>query len=326
MRFAVIGTGAMGAVLGGRLAARGEDVVFLARGRQLAALRRDGLYLQQGDEVLHLDRPAVAADPAEIGPVDAVLLCVKMYDLEAALARLAPLLRADTCLMTLQNGIEAPALAAQAAGGAAVLAAVSWFAARITAPGRIEVAGGMQGRPWLELGAFAGGTSAPAETLARHLAAAGIGTRVVADTATLLWHKFCLISATSSSAALTRLPIGAVRADPDSRWLIEQAVRETAAVARARGAGLASDIEQQIIALIDSMPAAARPSQLTDLEAGKPLELAWLSGAVCRLGAASGVATPYHRTAYAALAPYARGRPERTWRRGGNRETDQLSP
>jgi len=307
MRFAVIGAGGMGGALGGRLAANGEDVAFVVRGRQLAALRRDGLTVRYGDDELRLPRPVATDDPAQIGAVDTVPLCVKMYDLADAVRSMAPLLDDGTLVLTLQNGIEAPRMAAEAVGADRVLAGVAWFAGRILAPGVVEVAGGMEGRPWVELGSMRGGTGGQAAALARRLDAAGISCRVVADVDTVLWHKFCLISATSSAAALTRLPIGAVRRDPDGRWLIEQAVQETVAVARAHGVALAEDVTEQVVSLIDSMPAAARPSQLTDLEAGKPLELDWLSGAVCRLGAEAGIATPYHRTVCAALKPYAGG-------------------
>ena len=145
------------------------------------------------------------------------------------------------------------------------------------------------------------------EMLADMLNAAGV--RSVLDPAIeiLLWRKFCLISATSSSTALTRQTVGQVRGNPDTRWLIETAVAETASVGRARGVPLSPGTEAEVVALIDGMPEHAKASQLVDLEAGRRLELEWLSGAVRRLGAEAGVPTPYAATAYAALKPYAAG-------------------
>jgi 2-dehydropantoate 2-reductase len=238
-------------------------------------------------------------------------MCVKMYDLEAAAELVEPLLGPDTWIMTVQNGIEAPAILGRRYGGERMLAGVSWFASSIAAPGRIVVAGGMAGRPWLEFGEAAGEPAGEAsgrvEAIADRFRQAGIDAAGVGDAPALQWQKFCLISATSSAAALTRQAIGVVCADADMRWLLEAAVAETAAVARARGVALAEGIEARVLASIDSMPSTARPSQLTDLLAGKPLELDWLSGAVKRLGAEVGVATPYHAAAYAALKLYRTG-------------------
>lgn len=311
MRIAVIGAGGMGGTIGGRLAALGEDVRFLVRGRHLQAIRQHGLTLRQSGSETWLRSLAVSDDPRDLGKAEAVLVCVKMYDLADALVLASRCLAEGGFLVTIQNGIEAAAMAADAVGGANVVAGVSWLAARIVEPGVIDVAGGMEGRPWLELGEFAGprADSDRVRQFASLLSLAGVPAAAVERTDVLLWEKFCLISATSSASGLTRQPIGAVRSDPDGRWLIEQAVAETVAVARARGVPLEADAAARTVALIDSMPAAARPSQLVDLEAGKPLELGWLSGAVRRLGADAGMATPYHAVAYAALKPFAPGRP-----------------
>jgi 2-dehydropantoate 2-reductase len=309
MRFAVIGAGAMGGSIGGLLAASGEDVGFLARGAHLDALRAGGLTLVGDSSETWLKAPVASDDPASLAPADAVFLGVKMYDLDQALNAAAAVLSDDGFVVTLQNGIEAPDIAAKRFGAGRVVAGVSWLAARLASPGRVEVVGGMSGRPWLELGEYAGpdGDSERVRALAARLTAAGISAAAVGDTGRLLWQKFCLISATSSAAALTRQAIGAVCADADGRWLIEQAVGETARVARAIGVPLLDGTEAEVVALIASMPAGARPSQLIDLEAGKRLELEWLSGAVRRLGRRAGIATPYHDTAYAALKCFAGG-------------------
>jgi len=305
MRFAVIGAGAIGGYLGARLAGLGDEVLFVARGAHLRAMQCDGLLAKTPDGELFLARPQASDVTDGFGGVDGVLVCVKMYDLAAALELVAPLLGPSTWVMTLQNGVDAPGMVGDAFGGERVVAGVAWFAGHIEAPGVLAVAGGMGGQPWLQFGAVGGSSAVP--EIAERLKLAGVPAEAVDDAKALLWHKFCLISATSSAAALTRRPIGAIRDDPDMRWLLEGAVAETVAVANACGVNLPPVEAATVMALIDRMPAAATPSQLTDLLAGKPLELDWLSGTVRRLGRQGGVATPYHDVAYAALKPYRDG-------------------
>lgn len=307
MRIVVFGAGAIGGFVGARLLQAGQDVAFIARGAHLAALRRDGLQVTGSEGEFGLPPLDASDDPAALGPADAVLLCVKMYDVERAAAQLAPLLRPGGAVLTVQNGIEAPDIVAAAAGGDAVLAGAAFIGGGIEAPGRIRMFGGMTGAPLLAFGPRSPAGETRGNALAALLNEAGVRTTLDPDVDILLWRKFCLISATSASTALTRQTVGTVRSDAGMRWLIETAVAETAAVGRARGVPLAPQTEAEVVALIDGMPAHAKASQLVDLEAGKRLELEWLSGAVRRLGRAAGVPTPLADTAYAALKLYAGG-------------------
>lgn len=308
MRIIVFGAGALGGFIGARLLQAGHDIAFIARGAHLDVLRRDGLQVTGSEGEFSLPPLRARDDPAELEPADAVLLCVKMYDVERAAAQLAPLLQPGGSVLTVQNGIEAPDIVAATVGDDAVLAGAAFIGGAIEAPGRIRMFGGMTGAPLLAFGPRRPAGRARGAALSTVLNEAGV--RSVLDPAVdiMLWRKFCLISATSASTALTRQTIGAVRSDPDTRWLIETAVAETAAVGRARGVPLARETEADVVALIDGMPAHAKASQLGDLEAGKPLELEWLSGAVRRLGAEAGMPTPLADTAYAALKPHASGR------------------
>jgi 2-dehydropantoate 2-reductase len=137
--------------------------------------------------------------------------------------------------------------------------------------------------------------------------AAGYGVDVPDDIRRALWEKFGMFCAMSGVTALTRQPIGVIRADADLRALFERAVREAVAVGRADGVTLADDFVDRQLAFIDSLAPAATASMARDLAAGHRLELPWLSGAVVRLGRQHGVPTPIHDTIYAALKPYANG-------------------
>jgi 2-dehydropantoate 2-reductase len=104
MRVAVMGSGGLGGYFGGLLA-KGADVNFIARGPHLEAMRRDGLRIEGGPGLFHLKDVRAADDPAEIGPVDLVMVCVKLWDTETALEQLRPLVGPDTALVSFQNGV-----------------------------------------------------------------------------------------------------------------------------------------------------------------------------------------------------------------------------
>ena len=124
MKIAVFGAGGTGGYFGGRLAAAGHDVGFVARGEHLDALRREGLAVQSVAGDFTVAPVRATDDPGELGPVDAVLLCVKTWQLTDAVAALAPLLGEDTAVVTMQNGVEAPAQVADAVGRDRVLPGV----------------------------------------------------------------------------------------------------------------------------------------------------------------------------------------------------------
>jgi hypothetical protein len=156
MRVAVMGAGGLGGYYGGALARAGQDVTFVARGAQLAALRAGGLTVrseQAGD--FHVEAPATD-DPSRVGPVDLVLFCVKNYDVDAAAEGSRPLVGPDTAVLPVQNGVEATERIGRAVGAAHVLGGVCYLAARVDAPGTV-VQGGVSGK--LLFGEPAGGVS-----------------------------------------------------------------------------------------------------------------------------------------------------------------------
>ena len=307
MRVIVFGAGAIGGYAGARLIQAGQEVAFVARGAHLRALQQDGLRITGVEGEFAVPAVEASDDPSALPPGDAVLFCVKMYDVERASAGLPALLRPGGAVLTVQNGIEAPDMVARHVGRDAVLAGAAFFGGGIEAPGVVRLAGGMTGAPKLVFGPLQQDGLERGAALAEALNAAGVSAALDEAIELRIWRKFCLISATSSSCALTRRPIGPIREDPDSRWLIETAVAETARVGRACGVPLPAQTEAEVVALIDSMTAHSKASQLADLEAGKPLELEWLSGAVRRLGADCGVPTPCNAAAYACLKPFAAG-------------------
>ena len=127
------------------------------------------------------------------------------------------------------------------------------------------------------------------------------------DIQRVIWQKFSFLVAVSGCTASARVPLGVVRADPDLRWMFEQAMRETYRLARARGVDVPEDYVGGRMAFLDTLPAEMRASMAHDLEAGNRLEAPWLCGAVAKMSAQAGIDAPVNRAIYAALKPFVNG-------------------
>ncbi len=306
MRVAVIGTGGVGGYFGGRLAQAGHDVAFVARGRHLAALRERGLVLESGLGNAVIRNATFTDDVAAIAPCDVVMLCVKLWDVEAAAPMVAPLVAKGGVVIPFQNGVDAPDVLQRVLGVPRVLGGVAYIAATIRDMGVIAHTGTMAR---LVVGAFAGGNAQVAAAFRDACAAAGVSVELADDIQRALWEKFCFLAAMSGCTALARQPIGVIRADPDLRAVFEAAMREAWTLGRARSVALADDYVERQMTFTDGLPAAMRSSMLNDLVAGNRLEAPWLSGAVARMAVESGTAAPVSATFYAAMKPYLAGAP-----------------
>jgi 2-dehydropantoate 2-reductase len=306
MKIAVMGAGAVGGFLGGKLAFGGRDVVFVARGKHLEALRTQGLRVVGAEEFTV--SPVTVSDQVQaFGPVDLVLFCVKLYDTESAAALLEPILADHTVVVTLQNGVESQERIGSVIGEERVLSGAAYFPASINVPGEIVFKGPIPGKPLVEVGKGQGDSSRLAEQLIEAFQKAGVTAALTKDTSLMLWEKFCWIAGVSGVTAATRQPIGTVRADHDMRALFIDCVRECATVGRVAGVPLDLALEERLIGLLETNPAEGKSSLLVDLERGRPLELDGLSGAVHRLGQKYHVPTPVTSAVYAALKPFRSG-------------------
>jgi 2-dehydropantoate 2-reductase len=303
MKIAVMGTGAMGGYLGARLAAAGVDVIFIARGKHLAAIREAGLRVLSPLGDLHI-HPAVATDdPAAVGPVDFVLLGTKLYDVEAAVAALAPMVGGETAVVCVQNGIDATAITGRRYGEGHVLGGVVIINGEITAPGVIRhnamnrlTVGELDGRP--------------SERVARLVALAsraGIDATACPDINLEIWRKFLMLAPMAAVSAMTRVELARIR-EREATWrLVELGMREVVAVANAEGIGLTEEDIRRTLVFVQGMSPTWKASLAVDLAHGRRLEVDWLSGAVCRRGEAAGIPTPFHRIALGVLGPHADG-------------------
>lgn len=308
MRIVIMGSGGVGAYVGARLQAAGEDVAFIARNAHLQALQTEGLRLEHPQHPLYLPQVQASADAAELarsGPADLVVFAVKLGDTEAAARALGPVLGPQTRILTLQNGIDSVDLIQAHVGTTAVRGGVIYVSAVIDRPGVIRSPGGLH----VIVADAAGGDP----TMAAFFAACGRATALQAkptdDIRAALWEKFIALSALSATTSLLRAPMGAILGHPETRALQRQLIEEAVAVAAAAGVSPRAGLVDEVMAKLANMPASFRSSMSEDLARGKPLELQWLSGRVHALGQQLGVPTPAHSTAWRALVLYSDGAP-----------------
>jgi 2-dehydropantoate 2-reductase len=306
MRIAVIGAGGVGAAFGAALAKAGSDVTFVARGDHLAAMQRRGLTLLSPRGDVSLNPVKATAVPASIGAVDFVLFCVKLWDVESAGAAIRPIVGPNTAVIPLQNGIDASDRLIPILGKEAVMGGVAQISATIAEPGVIRQTGTFMRLVFGELDGRPSRRGAAFQSLCEAAQFEAVNSNSVL---TALWEKFVLLATNSSVVALTRLPFGKLRDDPEVFALFEKGVAEVAAVGRARGVALAPELEAKSLHATRNFPAEMLPSMAVDLMRGNRLELPWLAGKVVALGRELGVPTPTFEVMYAALKPYANGAP-----------------
>ena len=303
MKIAVMGAGAIGGYVGARLAAAGAEVTFIARGRHLAAIRQRGLEVRSPLGDVQVDAATATDDPAAVGEVEVVLLGTKLYDVEPAASAIAPMLGAETAVVCLQNGVDATDIVARLYGRGRVMGGVVMINAEITAPGIIR----HNALNRLTVGELDGRSTARLERFVARATGAGIETAASRDIRLEIWRKFLLLAPMSALSALTRLELARIRQQEETWQLAEQGMREVVAVANAEGVELTEEDVQRTLAFVQGMPPTWKASLAVDLEQRNRLEVDWLAGAVCRLGRAAGIPTPFHEVALGALKPHAAG-------------------
>ena len=306
MKIAVVGAGGVGGYFGARLAASGQDVWFIARGAHLEAMRREGLRVLSANGDVLVKPVQATGRPADVGTADLVMIAVKLWSTGEALRDARPMVGPDTAVVSFQNGVVAVDQVAEAYGRGRTLGGVAAIAAVIDKPGVIRHTGTMA---TLQFGELDGAMSPRIQALQQACEKAGIQGRASDAIQKAIWEKYVFLVGASAMTALTRLPLGSVREDPDTRALFAQIMAEAAALGRAKGVALDADLVDKLLGRLDGLPREMVASMLGDLERGNRLELPWLSGGVAAMGKEAGVATPANQFVYAALKLYVDGRP-----------------
>jgi 2-dehydropantoate 2-reductase len=306
MKIAMMGSGGVGGFFGGRLAKAGYDVTFIARGAHLAAMREHGLTIEnaaQGD--IHIPQVKATDDPAKVGPVDLVILSVKLWDTEAAARAIQPMLGPDTGVVSLQNGVIKDDILRGILDERHVMGGVGYVASHISRPGVIDQVGTLQR---IVVGEYDGRESERARFLHKALLDAGVNAELSRDIRRAIWEKYVFLVGLSGTTTTMRTTLGPIRSNPRTRAFLLDVMREAVAVGRALGVALDADFADQRLKFADTLPVDMTSSMHHDLERGNRLEVEWLSGGVVKLGEKAGVPTPCNRAIWDILALRARGR------------------
>lgn len=301
MRIVVFGSGGVGGYFGARLVEAGEDVVFVARGAHLEAIRTNGLKLHSINGDVHLPEVTATDSVDESFDPDLVLVCVKTWQVDEAAAAIRPMLGDATVVLPLLNGVEANDQLGVALGTECIVGGLCRIIAYIEAPGVIRHAAV---DPFIGFGELNSRHNGRANLILSVFSQArGVRIAESRDIDTDLWMKFLLIAPTGGIGTITRTPMGIYRSDPGARRMLEQATREVYAVGVASGVALADDAVEKTLRMVDALPASITSSMQRDIMSGRPSELDAQIGVVVRMGAALGVDTPLHDFLYASLLP-----------------------
>ena len=302
--FAIMGSGGMGGYIGAKLSQAGYQVSFVARGAHLDAMKKNGLKIEEPDATFVIDPIRATNDPKNIGPVDFVLFCVKLWDTESAGEQCRDLVGPDTAVLSMQNGVDAEPTLNSILGPEHVMGATSEIGANIIEPGFVR-----RFTPFaiIRFGEFDQIRSKRSIQFSEAITAAGLGAEHVDSINLTIWDKFLWLVGASALNCVTRQPFGPVREDPDTRALLRQIMEEVMFVANAKGIPLTNENIETRLDYIDSLPGQAKVSMALDLERGNRLELPWLSGTAIRMGRELNVPTPANNVIYAALKPYIMG-------------------
>lgn len=300
MHIVVFGAGGVGGYFGARLAQAGERVTFIARGRHLDAMLSNGLTIEstQGEFTVH---PVYATDDTtQVADVDAVLMCVKAWQVPECARSVQSMVGPKTLVVPLENGIEAPSQLAEVLGKQHVGGGLCRLSSWIVSPGHIKQAGF---EPSIAFGELDNRTSQRCETLLESFLNAGLQAEIPPDINLAMWQKFLFISAVSGLGALTRVPVGIFREQPGTRRILEGELKECYEVAVACGIPFPPGSASATLSFIDTLPPGTTASLQRDIMEGKPSELESQNGVIVRLGRQLGIPTPNHEFIYHSLLP-----------------------
>ena len=292
LKISIAGPGAVGGYYGALLARAGMDVKFLGRGRHLDVMKEKGLIVKSYKGDFHIS-PFASDDPAEIGPCDLILFCVKSFD-SADMARfIKPMVGPSTIILSLQNGVENEEILGGILGADKILAGVAFIGSRIEKPGEIvHTASGN-----ITFGEPDGGSSDRTKELEGIFNSAGIKAKLSGDIRKVMWQKMVWNCGFNAITALTGCSAAEVLLLKETREIVRKTMEEVIAVASALGIKLSEELPERTIAHTEKQ-GEIRTSMLVDIEKRQKMEIDGLNGVICRKGEEKGVPTPTNDVLY----------------------------
>lgn len=303
MRIAVMGSGGLGGLFGALMASAGAEVLFIARGEHLEAMQATGLKLLSDLGEVTLDNVDATDDPVGKPIVDYVIFTVKGQDTKPAAQLISSIVGPDTAIVSFQNGVEWLDILSGIYSPDSMIPGTTMAPAMIEAPGVIRHVG--TARP-ITIGDWHGGSSQRLRAFADLSERAGLDVTISENIHVEVWTKFVGMATFSALTCLTRLPVRTISRNPDTRQLAVQSMNEVIAIANARGITVPADMPSKLLSVTENFDPSWKTSMCNDLEAGKPIEVDSISGAIHRLGNELGIPTPVHSVACQALSPYSK--------------------
>jgi 2-dehydropantoate 2-reductase len=300
MNIVIYGTGGVGGYFGARLAQAGNKVTFIARGKHLEAIQKNGLQLKsiKGDYLVY---PANAtATISEVIDIDLILVCVKTWQLEAAAKEIKHVLNEKTMVISLLNGVNNTEVLSAVIDKKHLLGGLCKIVSKIEDYGIINH---ISFEPTIVLGELNNVKTERALLLEKLFLNAGIRTKLAENIQLEIWSKFLFISTISAIGALTRATIGEIIASPQLKKMMRQTAEEIVVVAKAKGVYLSDDLVEQQFQMIESQPYNTTSSLQRDMMEGKPSELEAQTGTIVKMGLELGIPTPVNAFMYACLLP-----------------------
>jgi len=300
VKFAIYGAGGVGGYLGGLLARAGHEVVFIARGEHLHAIRTRGLKVRSVNGDFNIHPAAATSDPRDIGEVDCVIVAVKHYQLLQVAPQIKHLIGAKTTVVPLQNGVDAHDVLIQGLGSGPVVGGFTRIVSMIESPGIIQQPSRIQE---VSVGELDRTQSDRCQRIVDAWAECGVNAVQPEDIHNPMWAKFIFMASYGGVSSLAQVPSGELLACQESKELFVRAMKEVEALGRARGIDLAPDVVPEALATLERFESTTTSSTQRDVAEGKPFELEAFSGTIVRLGRESGIATPVHEVLYGLLRP-----------------------
>jgi len=299
MKIAIVGTGGVGGYFGGKLAMAGNDVTFLARGEHLKAIQQKGLSIESihGDFQVH---QAKATDSLQaIGLVDLVIIAVKAWQVQDVGKELNSILKKDTLVLPLQNGISAADELSELINPLHIIGGLCRIISKIMSPGVISHFG-MD--PEIVFGELSHTLTDRVSTLKAVFDDAGIKSRISSDIQADLWNKFIAICV-SGLLAVTKTTYGELRELNETRVLMLELLNEIYQLSQKIGINIDPDYVSRTVALIDSYPYGSTSSLTRDVCEGKPSEIEYQNGTVVKLAEKHGIDVSVNRFVYHCILP-----------------------
>jgi 2-dehydropantoate 2-reductase len=299
MKIVIIGTGGVGGYFGGKLAKAGYDVTFLARGEHLKAIQKNGLTIKsiQGD--FKVDPVKTTDSLNTIGSADLVILGVKAWQVRDISKDLTPVIKRDTIVLPLQNGVLAAEELKENINKENIIGGLCRIISKIDSPGVINHFGI---EPTILFGELDNSKTERVNLLKTIFDYAGIKARISDDITSDLWGKFIGICV-SGLLAVTKTTYGELRELKETRQLMIELLAEIYVLSQTMGIQIGSDFVDKTISVIDSYPHESTSSLTRDVWEGKPSEIEYQNGTVVKLAEKFGVDVPVNRFVYNCIMP-----------------------